>query len=178
MRSTSATIPWVATLLLVTGLAVGLWLWWPESKRFDVRDDGAWVLATIFLGGGLTLPGVPLLLREQRAARSRWRAGRLAWFAIALAGWSLWPALVVVRIRSGELPLDKVAGKYVYWAPLMAVFLALAFAAGGWLRRRRRRARRPPWSERFGRYLAAAWILLGLYVLVRFVYVTDVYTLP
>ena len=54
---------------------------------------------------------------------------------------------------------------YFYGTPLMAVYVALALLAGGWIRPRRRRRRPLPWRERFGIVLGLAWACTGLYVL-------------
>lgn len=150
-------------MLLVVGLAVGLWLaLGMKGGRPD--DEQSWLAFFVFTLGGLTAIGPPLLAWERYRRRSRLRLGELLWFCHGTASWLLWPPIIVHRLDGKAGPGEMAPTCYFYGTPLMALYVAIALMAGGWLPRRRRRARRP-WTETFGLCLALVWACTGLYVL-------------
>ena len=81
-------------MLLIAGAAVGLWLALDELRRGDSNEFGdspleRWVLGVVFVLGGLSLVGPPLLLLTAR--RRYWGAGRFLWFTQGTSAWLLWP---------------------------------------------------------------------------------------
>jgi hypothetical protein len=156
---------------LIAGVALGLWLIgdefrakWQASGGFD-DQAGAWLLLLIFVLGGLSLVGPPLLLLTAR--RRPWGAGRFLWFVQGTAAWLLWPPLVYHRIRGSTE--NSISGTcFFYGTPLMAVYVTLALLAGGHLRRARRRLIFRSWQETLGLLLGLAWACTGLYLISLF----------
>jgi hypothetical protein len=163
-RSAERTQPAIWELLvLVAGLAVGLWLGAEGLREFDSARFDSWLFQIGVVLGGLSLAGPPLLIAERRRRGRPWRAGRLLWFAQGMASWLLWPPMIWARARGDRLGSASIC--YFYGTPLMAVYITLALLAGGWLRPGRRRRRLIPWRERFGILLGLAWACLGFYLL-------------
>src|SRR4051812_23750413 len=99
-RPTDRTHPAIWELLvLVAGLAVGLWLGARHLREFDPAKFESWLTLIGVVLGGLSLAGPPLLLRNPRRRARPWRAGRVLWFASGTATWLLWPPMVWVRAR-------------------------------------------------------------------------------
>src|SRR5262245_50079706 len=163
-------------MLLIAGAALGLWLVLGNLRVAQSRGavqapfhDAPWLLGYIFVLGGLSLIGVPLLLIGAR--RQSWGAGRFLWFANGAAAWLLWPPVAYRRIVGGTMPQgqDTMSGVcFLYGTPLMAVYVTLALLAGGWFRRSRRRRLRRSWQEMFGLLLGLLWACTGLYFITMF----------
>ncbi len=159
-------------MLLVAGVALGLWLILDEF-RMEFREDDperrkmAILLLLTFTLGGLSIIGPPLLLLTAR--RRPWGAGRFLWFAHGTAAWLLWPPVVYQRARG-------VAGRnqsmseacFFYGTPLMAVYVTLSLLAAGHFRRSRRRRIYRSWQEIFGLLLGLIWACTGLYLISMF----------
>ena len=161
-------------MALVAGAALGLGMFLP-----DIRNEGSETEMRVLLGavaflGGVSVLGPPLLLRERPRPRGPWRAGRVMWFAQGMASWLLWPPVVVNRVRGKPVGDSMAKVCYAYGTPLMAVYVASALLAGGWLRPGRRRRRPLDWNERVGLVLAAGWACTGGYVL-YLLYHNDLY---
>lgn len=168
-----------AMAILLVGEAAALAIFLPElregSGSFSAIGDRFHLVAGILLGGP-SLLGVPWLLtrkvRRPGPDQGRWGPGRLHWFAHGSAAWLLWPPIVIrkaaITYGQGAGELRDAAGLsqicYFYGTPLMGLYMILALAAGGSLRRRR--LRRADWFERFGLLLGLLWALLGIEVLV------------
>jgi hypothetical protein len=155
-------------VILIAGLGVGFWLaigilgkGWPQSAE-------QWLTLVVFVLGGLSLVGPPLLLRARRRRHARFRAGEVLWFCQGTAAWLLWPPVIVrhIQAKPGD-PAGMAAACYVYGTPLTALYVTIALLAGGWLplRRRRNRRHRRSFTETFGLMLGLAWACTGLYVL-------------
>ena len=170
-------------MVFVAGLAVAFWAFtepllqaWrvpppPDSMGFQPflgwLDSFGYTLMVVGLGG-LSLAGVPLLLRDRaRRPPSIWGPGKTLWFASGTAAWLLWPPVVYQKLSGGN-GKDVTAVCYFYGTPLMALYMALALWAGRSLRRRKRRRRVLGWQERFGLILGLAWACTGLYLLSMF----------
>ena len=157
-------------MLLVAGVALGLWLVIPDiqerSNRMSPMPDQV-MLGVVAVLGGLSLVGVPLLLHERFRGRARlWGAGKVLWFSGGLAAWLMWPPVVIRRVQGGKYGDSMTGVCFVYGTPLMAVWMVVALLAGGWLRKKhRRRAAARSWRERFGLLLGLAWACTGLYIL-------------
>jgi hypothetical protein len=153
-------------MLLIAGAGLGLALFGRGGSGPNPSGD-EWMLALAGLLGGVSLVGVPMLLREPARRRARWGAGRLLWFAQGSSAWLLWPPVVYYRARGRpELPMSGIC--YFYGTPLMAIYMGLALLARGGCRcrrGRRRRARPRSWRESFGLGLNLAWACVGVYVL-------------
>jgi hypothetical protein len=156
-------------MLLIAGLALGLWLVMPVWKRGEGLDiaGGSWLMVCIYVLGGLSLVGPPLLLWERRRNGRTWGAGRFVWFSHGTASWLLWPPIIYSRARGNRSDTEVCA---LYGTPLMAVYVTSALLFGGWLRKRRRRVMMRSWREQFGLGLALAWACIGLYFLSLFYY--------
>lgn len=153
-------------MALTAGLALGLWIILPQFREQPaIGSPDAWTGLVAFVLGGLSLVGPPLLIWERRRRRTTWGAGRVMWFSQGMASWLLWPPVVYVRTRQGNINNSTSAGCYLYGTPLMAIYVTAALVCGGWLGRRRRRALMRSWHERFGLGLALVWACLGLYIL-------------
>jgi hypothetical protein len=156
-------------MALIAGLAVGMWLIVPDFReaRTNLDSVGYVLLGTSAILGGLSLAGLPLLLREAWVNRGgpRWEAGRVLWFAAGDSAWLLWPPIVVRRIQGSSFGQTNTGVCFAYGTPLMALYVTLALAAGGWFGRRNRRRLAQSWRERFGLVLGLAWACTGLYVL-------------
>jgi hypothetical protein len=153
-------------MLLIAGLAVGLWLVFPGG-RSGPDDEGSWLFCFVFALGGLSAVGPPLLLWERYRRRSRFRLGELLWFIQGTASWLLWPPIIYHRVRLGTETRTMAPICYFYGTPRMALYVGISLLAGGWLRRAGpgRRASRS-WTETFGLLLALIWACTGLYLLV------------
>jgi hypothetical protein len=162
-------------VLLIAGFAVGLWLAIGLLDRSMPNRADEWLGLVVFLLGGLSLVGPPLLMRVRRRRRTRLRPGELLWFSHGTAAWLLWPPVIIhhVRAKPGESGA-MAATCYVYGTPLMALYVTIALLAGGWLPLRRRRHHRRPWTETLGLFLGLIWACTGLYVLWA-VYKSDLF---
>lgn len=150
-------------MILIAGLAVGIWL---SAGYLASRESRGFILLVIaFLLGGVSLIGPPLLLSERFRWRRRWGAGKVLWFAQGMASWLLWPPIVYIRVRDRRLDSSMSGPCFAYGTPLMAIYLTTALLAGGWLGRSHRRRARRSWRERFGLLLGLAWACTGAYVL-------------
>jgi hypothetical protein len=149
-------------LLLVVGVALGLWLFADRIRSVLAGDESAAWIVVAFLGG-LSCVGPPLLLGRRHRLRARLRLGELLWFCQGTASWLLWPPIIAHRIRGRPAGDSMAAICYFYGTPLMAVYVTTSLLAGGWIRPRR--GRRRPWRESFGLLLALAWACTGLYIL-------------
>jgi hypothetical protein len=154
-------------MLLIAGAAVGLWLVHGLGDGGLPDDEETWLAHFVFVLGGLTAVGLPLLLRERYRRRARLRLGELLWFCQGTASWLLWPPVIYHRVRGDGANPGMAPICYVYGTPLMALYVTISLLAGGRLRRPRLlgRANRP-WTETFGLLLALVWACTGLYVLV------------
>jgi hypothetical protein len=150
-------------LLLIVGVAVGLWLFADGIRSSQAGEERAAAIVVAVLGG-LSVVGPPLLLWRRYRIRARLRLGELLWFCQGTASWLLWPPIVAHRIRGGPGGDSMAAICYFYGTPLMALFVTTSLLAGGWIHPRRGRHRRP-WREVFGLLLALAWACTGLYIL-------------
>ncbi len=121
-------------MILIAGVAVGLWLFGKNISEGGDPWHIRWVLAVVAVLGGFSVVGVPLLLLELRRRRSRWGAGKVMWFSQGMASWLLWPPMIYLRIRKGDA-MEMSGTCYFYGTPLMAIYVTCALLAGGWLRR-------------------------------------------
>ncbi|MFO0909499.1 MAG: hypothetical protein U0794_14285 [Isosphaeraceae bacterium] len=155
-------------MLMVAGLAVGVWLILPEIRPDAVATIGSVqdvvMLGSVGLLGGLALVGPPLLLWRRRRSVP-WGSGRILWFATGTSAWLLWPPIVMRRINGGRFGDADTGICFAYGTPLMAVYVTASLLAGGWLRKSRRRRIWRSWHETFGLLLGLAWACTGLYVL-------------
>jgi hypothetical protein len=161
-------------MLLVSGAAVGLWLAIGLTDG-PPDEEQEWLLYLVYILGGISTIGPPLLLwgRYRHRFRFRFRPGELLWFCQGTASWLLWPPLVVLRVQGKDGGRTMAPICYFYGTPLMALYVTIALLAGGWLRgpRRWRRARRS-WTETFGLLLGLVWACTGFYLLV-YIYRSD-----
>jgi len=96
-------MPIYAAMLQIAGAALGLWLVipWLRAREWEVGnrpDVHWWLFSLVFVLGGFSLLGPPLLLVTAR--NRRWGVGRLLWFAYGTAAWVLWPPIIYNRINS------------------------------------------------------------------------------
>ena len=181
MKKTTRRFTILDMMLLIAGAAVGLWLVIVEGKDAN-GDEGAWLFYLVFLLGGLSTIGPPLLLWERyrrpgSGPRPRFRAGEFLWFCQGTATWLLWPPVIFHRVQARGGPEPRVLSSvcFFYGTPLMAIYVTIALIAGGWLRRPRRGARaRRSWTETFGLILGLIWACTGLYMLAQ-VYRSDLF---
>ncbi len=153
-------------MLLIAGLSLGFWILLPQFRAPEaIGAPDAWMGLIPFTLGGLALVGPPLLIWERRTTTARWGAGRLLWCTQGMASWLLWPPVIYVRAKDGNINRSASASCYLYGTPLMAVYVLSALVLGGWFRKRRRRALRRSWREQFGLGLALVWACFGLYLL-------------
>ncbi len=158
-------------MLLVAGAALGFWLALEEvrSTQGPGGDTGnpfrGWIYGFVFMLGGLSLVGPPILLWSAR--RRVWGAGRLLWMAHGTAAWLLWPPVIYNRIAVVN-PQSETATCFFFGTPLMAVYVTAALLSGGYLRRSRRRRLLRSWQETFGLLLGLAWACTGLYFISLF----------
>jgi hypothetical protein len=159
-------------MVIVAGLAVGLWLVLPDLRTNQPAPMGnvsdLVMIVAVAVLGGVSLAGPPLLLLGRRAPpRPVWGAGRVLWFSAGTSAWLLWPPTVVRRIGDGRFGDSETGICFAYGTPLMAVYVTAALLAGGWLRPGRRRRLRRSWQETFGLLLGLAWACTGFYILVN-----------
>src|SRR5437867_3540446 len=76
-------------MILVAGVALAAWLVAPEARlpSSGSNEPEGWVFVLVFLVGGLSVVGPPLLLAELRRRRRRWGAGKVLWFSQGMASW-------------------------------------------------------------------------------------------
>jgi hypothetical protein len=158
-------------MLLIAGAALGFWLALGvlRAKRNPNGPDEDWtnwIFAFVFILGGLSLIGPPLLLRTAR--RKRWGAGRFLWFVQGTAAWLLWPPVIYRRVTmpADQNPMSALC--FFYGTPPMALYVTLTLLASGHLTRSRRRRLRRSWQETFGLLLGLAWACTGLYIISLF----------
>ncbi|MFI5459812.1 MAG: hypothetical protein ACHRXM_30690 [Isosphaerales bacterium] len=169
-------------MLLIAGAALGLWLVLRELRAAQnpqgnwlAFQGSPWLLGFVFVLGGLSLIGVPLLLMTAR--RQPWGAGRILWFSSGSAAWLLWPPVAYHRVLGtvgGPGPRVMSGVCFFYGTPLMAVYVSLALLAGGSFRRSRRRRLRRSWQETFGLVLGLLWACTGFYFITLF-YRSDIF---
>lgn len=159
-----------AGMLLVAGLAVSLWLVFGLERNGGPPGDSRWTFMLVYMLGGLSLVGPPLLLLTAR--QRPWGAGRFLWFVQGTATWLLWPP-VAYRVAAG-LPNKTTAVCYFYGTPPMALYVTLTLLAGGYFRGSRRQRMRRSWQEVFGLLLGLVWACTGLYLISLF-YLDDVF---
>ena len=159
-------------MLLIAGAALGFWLALDvlkaQTQPNGPAEDRAtvWVFGLVFILGGFSLVGPPLLLLTAR--RRHWGAGRFLWFTQGTAAWLLWPPAVYHRVAVGGDQSPMSALCFFYGTPPMALYVTLALLAGGHLGRSRRRRIRRSWQEMFGLVLGLAWACTGLYIISLF----------
>lgn len=142
---------------LIGALAIGFWLSLPSVKQANG------FMAAVLLLGALSAWGPPVLVYERLRLRRPISSGRLTWLVTGLASWMLWPAALLRRIAFHKTDPGISLICFAYVVPLAALMLSTALAIGG--RLSDRKGWRSPWREAFGRWLALAWSLLGVYVL-------------
>ena len=99
-------------MLLIAGAAVGFWLAVDQLRR-EGNPNGpsqswvqSWIYAFVFILGGVSLVGPPLLLVT--ALRRPWAAGRFLWFTQGTAAWLLWPPAIIHRVTAaGNQEFDQ-----------------------------------------------------------------------
>jgi hypothetical protein len=171
-QRTEARLSVGVAMLLIAGASVGIWLVadqfppnWQAGRDAEAQIRN-WVSGLVFLLGGLSLVGPPLLLWTAR--RRHWGAGRFLWFTQGTAAWLLWPPVIYHRV-SGGTPDEPMSGIcFFFGTPVMAVHVTLTLLAGGYFRRSRRRRLRRSWQETFGLLLGLAWACTGLYLISLF----------
>ncbi len=165
-RSQALTL--VELMLLIAGVAFGIWIVLKDLKKFDPQHEtkmGISIMALVGVLGGVSLVGPPLLMLELLRRRVVWGPGKLLWFSQGMASWLLWPPVVYSRLRDQKFG-DTMSGVcYFYGTPLMAIYVTSALLAGGWMRGYRRRSRRRSWREQFGLVLGLLWACTGFYIL-------------
>jgi hypothetical protein len=149
-------------VLLVAGTSVGLWLFLGVDRN---NNDLAEKLlgCLIFLLGGLSIVGPPILIWQRRKGGRRLGPGELLWFCQGTGSWLLWPPIVIQRAQGRADGRSMATICFFYGTPMMALFVAISLLFGGWMRRRRRRRRTG--HEVLGLLLGLAWACTGLYVL-------------
>jgi hypothetical protein len=159
-------------MLMIAGAAVGFWLvlgaLQKPGSNTGFGDDRftTWAIGVVFVLGGLSLVGPPLLLRSAR--RKPWGAGRFLWFVQGTAAWLLWPPAIYHKVTATDGQAGMSAVCFFYGTPPMALYVVLTLLAGGHLSASRRRRMRRSWQETFGLLLGLAWACTGLYVISLF----------
>jgi hypothetical protein len=160
-------------MLLIAGAAFGFWLALDMLRADDPstgRVDGlvtTWLSGFVFVLGGMSLIGPPLLLLTAR--RKCWGAGRFLWFVQGTAAWLLWPPAIYHRVAAAPGPPASISAVcFFYGTPPMALYVTLTLLAGGHLRPSRRLRMRRSWQEKFGLLLGLAWACTGLYLISLF----------
>ncbi|GEM_PF-2863132 len=157
-------------MILIAGVAVGLWLFADSIKQLPSNDPDDWLVVPVAVLGGISLAGAPVLLVDRSKRQRRWRSGAFMWLAVSAGCWGLAPAIALARLRTPSTqmapPGTMASVCFVYTLPLMALFLLAACAvagrpAAGWVRCR------GWWPEWFGMWMLVGWSCVGLYVLVR-----------
>jgi hypothetical protein len=163
-------------LLLIAGVALALWLVLDELKQWPTDREDSTFSVIVFVLGGLSLLGPPLLLRERLRRRARLRLGEMIWFCQGTASWLLWPPVIVHRVRGTDFTGQMAPVCYIYGTPLMALYVTITLLAGGWLRPRRGRKwfRGRSWTDMFGLMLGLLWACTGLYLL-GMIYKNDLF---
>lgn len=147
-------------MLITAGIAVGLAAFIPEPGHiFDDAQNVRYFLNSILLGAAL--PGLIFILTRRRGGH---RIGVGGWIALTASLGVLIllpPSAGASRFHAGEgtglLCLH-------YTLPLAMFFMLLAALVAGQLRWRHL-SRQAPWSERYGFYLAIAWLPISLWLL-------------
>ena len=172
MRIRDDRITLGVAMLLIAGAALGFWLALDRLRReanADGPSDGwiqSWFYGFVFILGGLSLVGPPLLLITAR--RRPWAAGRFLWFTQGTAAWLLWPPAIFHRVVAPGDQNAISAVCFFYGTPPMALYVTLALLASGHLNRRRRRRMRRSWQETFGLLLGLVWACTGLFIISLF----------
>ena len=160
-------------MLLIAGAAVGFWLA-VDMLRANSTPAGqsdntfrTWLSAFVFVLGGMSLVGPPLLLATAR--KKHWGAGRFLWFVQGTAAWLLWPPAIYHRVMAAPGAQPGISAVcFFYGTPPMALYVTLTLLAGGHLSRSRRLRIRRSWQETFGLLLGLAWACTGLYIISLF----------
>ena len=162
-------------MLLVVGVAIGIWLVGDDLKEllssgkarfphwgFGWLDSWIAVVAGSLLGGR-SLIGPPLLLLRGR--RRPWGPGRILWFTYGTATWVFWaPVFYLKAIDDNQSHRTRADEEIVLALPsVTSLFTMPAVVASGALGRSRRSRLFRSWQERFGVLLGAGWTCLGLY---------------
>jgi hypothetical protein len=154
-------------ILLIGGASVGLWIFLGVGSRAagpPALENSEKVTALlIFLLGGLSIVGPPILLWQRWKGGRRLGPGELLWFCQGTASWLLWPPIVYQRTQVKQGGESMAAVCYFYGTPMMALFVTISLVSGGWIRRRRRRRRTG--HEVLGLLIGLAWACTGVYIL-------------
>ena len=161
-------------MLLIAGGALGFWLALETLRTPDPSGSGPveswidkWLKGFVFVLGGVSLVGPPLLLYSAR--HTPWGAGRFLWFVQGTAAWLLWPPAIYHRVSMPGSKDSISALCFFYGTPPMAVYVTLTLLAGGHLKSGRRSRMRRSWQEiAFGLLLGLAWACTGLFILSLF----------
>jgi hypothetical protein len=159
-------------MLLIAGAAFGFWLVLDAVKNGTgpKNDPPWWFFVLVFVLGGLSLVGPPIILMSR--SRRPWREGRFLWFTQGTAAWLLWPPVVYNRVDPDPGNMSVIC--YFYGTPLMAVYVTTSLLFAGAFRRSRRRRIRRSWQETFGLLLSMAWAIIGWYLIGSF-YIADIF---
>jgi hypothetical protein len=149
-------------VLLIGGVAVGLWIFLGADTNAPGLADRL-IPALVFVLGGLSIVGPPILIWQRRKGGRRLGPGEFLWFCQGTASWLLWPPFIIQRVQGKQGNDSMAVICYFYGTPMMALFVTISLLSGGWLRRRRARRRRG--HEVFGLLLGLAWACTGLYIL-------------
>src|SRR5436309_1616845 len=92
-------------MALIAGVAFSLWLISDEDLSASARnvEPAGWLVAVVYLLGGVSAVGVPLLLLELRQHRALWGAGKVLWFSQGTAAWLMWPPVIYARVHGKGL---------------------------------------------------------------------------
>ncbi len=123
--------------------------------------------AFVFVLGGLSLVGPPLLLLTAR--RRRWGAGPIPLVCAGDCGLAALAAGVYHRVAAAPGPRPSMSAVcFFYGTPPMALYVTLTLLAGGHLRRSRGAGCAARGRRRSGLLLGLAWACTGLYIISLF----------
>lgn len=149
-------------LAMVTGVAVGLFLFYSRPESTAEAQPPDWPLFYFAALAGVTL-FESLFVARRLYQRHRLGVGGYMTLALGIGIWLLLPVAIAERLTTDAMA----AGCLSYVLPLGALWMLVAALVTAGLNPRRLLTQSAAWTDRCGILLAMSWAPLGVWLLVE-----------